>query len=200
MTTLRGDLPRGDFAKLPAWWQEAVRSLCWSDAAFKLAPADDYRFGLFADDLQSCAAILFVAGTAEADAWRALCNRVPEAARLACAVAPKSPPRARPVAALPVARTIKPAAWRDSAGIPWCDHGYVSRVPAGTSYKTGYPKPYRAFWACPARICRIPDAALDPPANPPRNAENPRGGGGLGSKASHPGPVAGARLLPPGSS
>ncbi len=38
---LMNDMPRGDFAQLPPWCQQAVRSLCWSDAAFQLAPREE---------------------------------------------------------------------------------------------------------------------------------------------------------------
>lgn len=158
MLPLMSEVPRGDFARLPPWYQEAVARLCWSDVAFKFAPSDDYRFGLFADDLQNAAVLLCRAGWPPWSAWPVLCRRVPVAARLARNMPPKA--TARPVPLLPVTarRVLPPAFWLE-AGLPRCQHGVVRRVPAGTSRRTG--KPYAAFWSCPDRVCRIPDAAFD---------------------------------------
>jgi hypothetical protein len=161
------EVPRGDFPRLPPWYAEAVARLCWSDAAFTLAPPDDFRFGLFADDLQNAAVLLCRALYPPWQAWPVLCRRLPVAARLAWDVPPRaavSYPEVQPATAR---RAAPPAFWVE-AGQPRCQHGVVRRVPAGVSRRTG--KPYREFWSCPARVCRIPDAAFEvrlPAAVPP---------------------------------
>jgi hypothetical protein len=151
------EVPRGEFRWLPPWYADAVARLCWSDAAFKLAPPDDFRFGLFADDLQNAAVLLCRARYPPWQAWPVLCRRVPVAARLAWAVEAKAVVNDGEVQPVTARRVLPPAFWVE-AGLPRCQHGVVSRVPAGVSRRTG--RPYREFWSCPARVCRIPDAAF----------------------------------------
>ncbi len=156
---LMTEVPRGDFGLLPPWYAEAVAVLCWSEAAFALAPPDDYRFALFADDLQNAAVLLCRGRVSPPTAWAALCARLPAAAELAWNV----PERKKTAAAVPERARPVQVAWQPDfqveAGVPRCRHGVVRRIPAGTAKRTG--KPYLAFWACPNRVCRIPDSAFD---------------------------------------